>query len=69
MLPRAARRTERSSRTALPAVRYFANSTALLSRAGRITQRNAESVEIVGLYWHFVDVVWIIIFTVVYLIK
>jgi heme/copper-type cytochrome/quinol oxidase subunit 3 len=22
----------------------------------------------VGLYWHFVDVVWIVIFTVVYLI-
>ena len=44
-------------------------SAALLSRSGRITQRNAEAVEIVGLYWHFVDVVWIIIFTVVYLIK
>ena len=28
----------------------------------------AEAVEIVGLYWHFVDVVWIVIFTVVYLI-
>ena len=27
-----------------------------------------EVVEIVGLYWHFVDVVWILIFTVVYLI-
>jgi heme/copper-type cytochrome/quinol oxidase subunit 3 len=27
----------------------------------------AETVEIVGLYWHFVDIVWIIIFTVVYL--
>jgi heme/copper-type cytochrome/quinol oxidase subunit 3 len=25
-------------------------------------------VELVGLYWHFVDVVWIIIFTLVYLI-
>lgn len=25
-------------------------------------------VEIVGLYWHFVDVVWIVIFTVIYLI-
>jgi heme/copper-type cytochrome/quinol oxidase subunit 3 len=22
----------------------------------------------VGLYWHFVDIVWIIIFTVIYLI-
>jgi heme/copper-type cytochrome/quinol oxidase subunit 3 len=28
----------------------------------------AESVEIVGLYWHFVDIVWIIIFTLIYLI-
>ncbi len=28
---------------------------------------NSEIVEVAGLYWHFVDVVWIIIFTVVYL--
>jgi heme/copper-type cytochrome/quinol oxidase subunit 3 len=28
----------------------------------------AEAVEIIGLYWHFVDIVWIVIFTVVYLI-
>jgi heme/copper-type cytochrome/quinol oxidase subunit 3 len=28
----------------------------------------AEVVEIVGLYWHFVDIVWILIFTLVYLI-
>jgi cytochrome c oxidase subunit 3/cytochrome o ubiquinol oxidase subunit 3 len=28
----------------------------------------AFPVEMVGLYWHFVDIVWIIIFTVVYLI-
>jgi cytochrome c oxidase subunit 3/cytochrome o ubiquinol oxidase subunit 3 len=28
----------------------------------------AEAVEIVGLYWHFVDIVWIVIFTLVYLI-
>jgi hypothetical protein len=26
-------------------------------------------VEIAGLYWHFVDIVWIIIFTVVYLVE
>jgi heme/copper-type cytochrome/quinol oxidase subunit 3 len=25
-------------------------------------------VEMIGLYWHFVDIVWIIIFTLVYLI-
>jgi cytochrome c oxidase subunit 3/cytochrome o ubiquinol oxidase subunit 3 len=28
----------------------------------------AEVVELIGLYWHFVDIVWIIIFTLVYLI-
>ena len=39
-----------------------------LSLSGRIKRSNAEAVEIVGLYWHFVDVVWILIFTVVYLI-
>ena len=26
-----------------------------------------ETVELFGLYWHFVDVVWILIFTLVYL--
>ncbi|GIV00486.1 MAG: hypothetical protein KatS3mg014_2101 [Actinomycetota bacterium] len=26
------------------------------------------TVELVGLYWHFVDIVWIVIFTIVYLI-
>jgi len=35
---------------------------------GKIPQARAETVEIAGLYWHFVDIVWIIIFTVVYLI-
>jgi heme/copper-type cytochrome/quinol oxidase subunit 3 len=35
---------------------------------GRITSGKAEVVENVGLYWHFVDIVWILIFTVVYLI-
>ena len=34
----------------------------------RISGDKAEAVEMVGLYWHFVDIVWIIIFTLVYLI-
>jgi heme/copper-type cytochrome/quinol oxidase subunit 3 len=38
-----------------------------LSLGGRIKERS-ETVEIAGLYWHFVDVVWIVIFTVVYLL-
>ena len=44
-------------------------STAALAHRGHIKPKNAEAVEIVGLYWHFVDVVWVIIFTIVYLIK
>ena len=32
------------------------------------TEENAETVEIIGLYWHFVDIVWIFIFTVIYLV-
>ncbi|HEV3475300.1 MAG TPA: cytochrome c oxidase subunit 3 [Actinomycetota bacterium] len=39
-----------------------------MSLAGRLPQSNALRVELVGLYWHFVDIVWIVIFTVVYLI-
>jgi heme/copper-type cytochrome/quinol oxidase subunit 3 len=39
-----------------------------LSMQGQIEVQHAEKVEIAGLYWHFVDVVWIVIFTVVYLI-
>ncbi|CAN5769304.1 heme-copper oxidase subunit III [soil metagenome] len=38
------------------------------SMGGRLTSANAEVVENVGLYWHFVDIVWIVIFTAVYLI-
>jgi cytochrome c oxidase subunit 3/cytochrome o ubiquinol oxidase subunit 3 len=34
----------------------------------RVTGNKAEVVEMVGLYWHFVDVVWVVIFTLVYLI-
>lgn len=31
--------------------------------------RNAIDVESMGLYWHFVDIVWIVIFTAVYLLE
>lgn len=45
----------------------------LLSTVGmliknRVPGDKAEVVEMVGLYWHFVDIVWILIFTLVYLI-
>jgi heme/copper-type cytochrome/quinol oxidase subunit 3 len=37
-------------------------------KKNRVVGNKAESVELVGLYWHFVDIVWIVIFTLVYLI-
>jgi len=40
-----------------------------LSLKGKLPTERAETVELVGLYWHFVDIVWIVIFTLVYLIQ
>ena len=38
------------------------------ARRGRIGPATSLDVEIMGLYWHFVDIVWIVIFTLLYLI-
>ena len=35
---------------------------------GKVRQDTSLDVEIAGLYWHFVDIVWIVIFGVVYLV-
>ena len=35
---------------------------------GKYTGADHRGVEVIGLYWHFVDLVWIILFTIVYLI-
>jgi cytochrome c oxidase subunit III len=40
----------------------------ILANAGSYDKDNHNAVEIAGLYWHFVDLVWILIFTFVYLI-
>ena len=40
----------------------------VLSLKGRLGPATSLDVEIVALYWHFVDIVWIIIFTLLYLI-
>ncbi|MBW3556118.1 MAG: cytochrome c oxidase subunit 3 [Actinobacteria bacterium] len=39
-----------------------------LSMRGKLGADKSEVVELTGLYWHFVDIVWIVIFTVIYLI-
>jgi len=38
------------------------------ARKGAYTAGSLGGVEIMGLYWHFVDLVWILLFTIVYLI-
>ena len=43
-------------------------SLVAIIKRSKVPGDKAEVVELVGLYWHFVDVVWIIIFTLVYLI-
>lgn len=35
---------------------------------GRFNGENSSPIEIVGLYWHFVDLVWIMVFTFIYLL-
>jgi heme/copper-type cytochrome/quinol oxidase subunit 3 len=39
-----------------------------MSFAGRMNQEDAPKAELIVLYWGFVDIVWVIIFTVVYLL-
>ncbi|HXE73202.1 MAG TPA: cytochrome c oxidase subunit 3 [Candidatus Nitrosotenuis sp.] len=39
------------------------------SFTGKLDSSRSLDVEIAGLYWHFVDIVWIVIFTVVYLVE
>jgi heme/copper-type cytochrome/quinol oxidase subunit 3 len=42
--------------------------TTIKAFRGRYQTSYVYGVEIVGLYWHFVDLVWIMLFTIVYLI-
>ncbi len=56
--------------TGLHGVHVLIGVIMLLTMVGISYRRkmHAEAVEVVGLYWHFVDIVWVVIFTVVYLI-
>ena len=40
----------------------------IASLRGSYSATNYSTIELAGLYWHFVDLVWIILFTIVYLI-
>jgi cytochrome c oxidase subunit III len=40
----------------------------LFTVLGHVGQQHAERVEVLSLYWHFVDAVWVVVFTVVYIV-
>jgi cytochrome c oxidase subunit 3 len=39
----------------------------MLARKGAFSEGNDQPVELFGLYWHFVDVVWVFLFPLLYL--
>jgi cytochrome c oxidase subunit 3 len=39
-----------------------------LTVLGRVRAEHAERIDVLSLYWHFVDAVWIVVFIVVYVI-
>jgi cytochrome c oxidase subunit 3/cytochrome o ubiquinol oxidase subunit 3 len=41
---------------------------AMFAFAGRVGAEHASRVEVLSLYWHFVDAVWVVVFTVVYVL-
>src|ERR1700733_5347782 len=43
-------------------------TVSLFALFGYLRQEHAERVEVLSMYWHFVDVVWVVVFTVVYII-
>src|SRR5579883_2992767 len=40
----------------------------LFTVTGHVREEHAERIQVLALYWHFVDAVWIVVFTVVYVI-
>jgi cytochrome c oxidase subunit 3/cytochrome o ubiquinol oxidase subunit 3 len=38
------------------------------SLLGKVKQEHAERAEVLSIYWHFVDAVWVVVFTVVYIV-
>ena len=41
---------------------------AIFALAGRVRAQQSRRVEVLSMYWHFVDAVWVVVFTVVYLV-
>jgi cytochrome c oxidase subunit 3/cytochrome o ubiquinol oxidase subunit 3 len=43
-------------------------TVAVFAALGRVTREHTSKLEVVSLYWHFVDTVWIVVFTLVYVV-
>src|SRR5579872_7310989 len=41
---------------------------AVFALAGRVSGKQSRRVEVLAMYWHFVDAVWVVVFTVVYVL-
>jgi cytochrome c oxidase subunit III len=41
---------------------------AVFALAGRVRMQESRRVEVLAMYWHFVDAVWVVVFTVVYVL-
>jgi cytochrome c oxidase subunit 3/cytochrome o ubiquinol oxidase subunit 3 len=39
-----------------------------IALAGKLGEEHAERIKVMSLYWHFVDAVWVVVFTVVYVL-
>lgn len=42
--------------------------TLVFALLGKVNAHHAERLEVVSIYWHFVDAVWVVVFTVVYIV-
>ena len=42
--------------------------TLIFALTGKLNASHAERVKVLALYWHFVDAVWVVVFTVVYIV-
>ena len=43
-------------------------TVSLLTLFGYLRQEHADRVDVLSMYWHFVDVVWVVVFIVVYIV-
>jgi cytochrome c oxidase subunit 3/cytochrome o ubiquinol oxidase subunit 3 len=47
---------------------FMLSIVAIFAIAGRVGVEQSARVEVLSMYWHFVDAVWVVVFTVVYIL-